>query len=117
MRRNILHASSTPPPQTESVPSSCPVVALACNEQITEKTVSNIVECKARGARVLALAFRDDQRVLSQADDVIFVPRTELLFSPALEILPLQLFAYYVARERGCDIDKPKNLAKSVTVD
>ncbi len=93
------------------------MVALSCNEEITEKTVSNIVECKARGARVLALAFRDNQRVLSQADDVIFVPKTELLFSPAVEILPLQLFAYYVARERGCDIDKPKNLAKSVTVE
>lgn len=94
-----------------------PVVALSCNEEITEKTVSNIVECKARGAEVLALAFRDDQRVTRQADDVIFLPRTELLFSPAVEILPLQLFAYYVARERGCDIDKPKNLAKSVTVE
>lgn len=94
-----------------------PVIALSCNEEVTEKTVSNILECKARGARVLALARREDQRVLSQADDVILVPRTELLFSPAVEILPLQLFAYYVARERGCDIDKPRNLAKSVTVE
>ncbi|MBQ8173925.1 MAG: glutamine--fructose-6-phosphate transaminase (isomerizing) [Clostridia bacterium] len=94
-----------------------PVVALCCNEDVTEKTVSNIVECKARGAEVLAVTFRDNGRVISQADDVIALPRMETVFSPAVEIVPLQMLAYYVARERGCDIDKPKNLAKSVTVE
>ena len=94
-----------------------PVIALCCNEHITEKTMSNIVEVKARGAEVLAAAFKDNQRILSLADDMIFVPRTGKLFCPAVEIVPLQLLAYYVAKENGCDIDKPKNLAKSVTVE
>lgn len=94
-----------------------PVVALCCNEQIAEKTRNNIIEVKARGAKVLALAKQGERGVLSQADDVIFVPAADTLFSAALEIIPLQLLAYYVAKELGCDIDKPKNLAKSVTVE
>ena len=79
--------------------------------------MSNIVEVKARGAEVLAVAFRDNQKILSLADDMIYIPRVEQIFSPVVEIVPLQLLAYYVARENGCDIDKPKNLAKSVTVE
>ena len=94
-----------------------PVIALCCNESITEKTMSNIVEVKARGAEVLAVAFRDNQKIVSLADDMIFLPKAEPLFCPAVEIVPLQLLAYYVAKENGCDIDKPKNLAKSVTVE
>ena len=94
-----------------------PVVAVCCNDRLFEKTVSNIVEVKARGAEVLALAFRDERRIVAQADDLLFLPRTEALFSPLLAVVPLQLLAYYVARENGCDIDKPKNLAKSVTVE
>lgn len=94
-----------------------PVVALCCNETIMEKTMSNIVEVKARGAEVLAVAQKDNQKVVSLADDMIFVPNIRAEFSAAVEILPLQLLAYYVAKERGCDIDKPKNLAKSVTVE
>ena len=93
------------------------MIALCCNEAITEKTMSNIVEVKARGAEVLAVAFRDNQKILSLADDMIYIPRVEQIFSPVVEIVPLQLLAYYVARENGCDIDKPKNLAKSVTVE
>ena len=94
-----------------------PVIALCCNESVTEKTRSNIVEVKARGAEVLAVAFKNDQKILSLADDVIFVPKAAAMFCPAVEIVPLQLLAYYVAKENGCDIDKPKNLAKSVTVE
>ncbi len=94
-----------------------PVIALCCNDTITEKTMSNIVEVKARGAEVLAAAFPDNSKILSLADDVIFVPKCEQLFCSAAEIVPLQLLAYYVAKENGCDIDKPKNLAKSVTVE
>ena len=82
-----------------------------------EKTLSNIVEVKARGAEVLALTFRDNQKILSEADDLLFIPKVDSIFSAVIEILPLQLLAYYVARENGCDIDKPKNLAKSVTVE
>ena len=69
------------------------------------------------GAEVLALTYRDNQKILSVADDLLFIPRGDPLFSAAVEILPLQLLAYYVAKENGCDIDKPKNLAKSVTVE
>ena len=94
-----------------------PVIALCCNESVTEKTMSNIVEVKARGAEVLALAFRDNQKIVSLADDMLFLPRTEPIFCPITEIVPLQMLAYHVAKENGCDIDKPKNLAKSVTVE
>ena len=94
-----------------------PVIAVCCNEAISDKTLSNIVEVKARGAKVLALAFRDNRKIVSQADDVIFIPRVETIFSAVLAVVPLQLLAYYAAKEKGCDIDKPKNLAKSVTVE
>ena len=82
-----------------------------------EKTLSNIVEVKARGAEVLAVAFKGNQEILSQADDVIFIPKIDTLFSAVVEIVPMQILAYYVAKENGCDIDKPKYLAKSVTVE
>lgn len=94
-----------------------PVIALCCNESIMEKTMSNIVEVKARGAEVLAVTFNDNQKIVSLADDMIYVPKIETIFTAAVEIVPLQLLAYYVAKENGCDIDKPKNLAKSVTVE
>ena len=94
-----------------------PVVALCCNEMIAEKTMNNIIEVKARGAKVLAVAEKGNRTILSQADDVIYIPRVEPLFSAAVEVVPLQLLAYYTAKEKGCDIDKPKNLAKSVTVE
>ena len=94
-----------------------PVVALCCNPAVMEKTLSNIVEVKARGAEVLAVAERGNQTVLSVADDMLYVPRVDTLLSACVEIIPLQLFAYHVAKENGCDIDKPKNLAKSVTVE
>ncbi|MBQ6372167.1 MAG: glutamine--fructose-6-phosphate transaminase (isomerizing) [Oscillospiraceae bacterium] len=94
-----------------------PVIAVCCNEALADKTLSNIVEVKARGAKVLALAFRGNKNIISQADDVIFIPRIDTVFSAALAVVPLQLLAYYAAKEKGCDIDKPKNLAKSVTVE
>ena len=94
-----------------------PVIAVCCNKALEDKTISNIVEVKARGAQVLAVAFRGDRKIVAQADDVIFIPPIDTLFSPLLAVLPMQLLAYYVAKENGCDIDKPKNLAKSVTVE
>ncbi len=94
-----------------------PVIALCCNPNIMEKTLSNIVEVKSRGAEVLALTFQNNQKILSVADDLLFIPEVDPLFSAVTEIVPLQLLAYYVAKENGCDIDKPKNLAKSVTVE
>ena len=94
-----------------------PVIAVCCNEALMDKTLSNIVEVKARGAKVLALSVKGNKKIVSQADDVIFIPRVETVFSAALAVVPLQLLAYYAAKEKGCDIDKPKNLAKSVTVE
>ena len=94
-----------------------PVIAVCCNEALVDKTISNIVEVKARGARVLAVALRGNHKIVSQANDVIFIPAINTLFSPILAVIPMQLLAYHVAKENGCDIDKPKNLAKSVTVE
>ena len=94
-----------------------PVIALCCNPNIMEKTLSNIVEVKARGAEVLAVTYKGNHEILAQADDVIFIPKVDKLFAAVVEIVPLQMLAYHVAKENGCDIDKPKNLAKSVTVE
>lgn len=94
-----------------------PVVALCYREELLGKMISGIEEVKARGAKVLAVARSGERRILAAADDVIYVPGTEPLFDAIAEIVPLQLLAYYAAREKGCDIDKPRNLAKSVTVE
>ena len=93
------------------------VVTLACYEPLFDKTMSNIEEVKARGAEVLAVALEDNKKIISKADYFLKVPRTDPILNPIAQVIPLQLFAYYIAKERGCDIDKPKNLAKSVTVE
>ncbi|MCZ8513821.1 glutamine--fructose-6-phosphate transaminase (isomerizing) [Paenibacillus filicis] len=94
-----------------------PVIALATQELLLEKTVSNIKEVKARGAYVIALALEGNTELEKTADQVIYVPRTYSLLTPALAVVPLQLLAYYTAALRGNDVDKPRNLAKSVTVE
>ncbi|SDO49106.1 glutamine--fructose-6-phosphate transaminase [Paenibacillus sp. yr247] len=94
-----------------------PVIALATQELLMDKTVSNIKEVKARGAYVIALAMEGNTELEKTADQVIYVPRTISLFTPALAVAPLQLLAYYTASIRGNDVDKPRNLAKSVTVE
>ncbi|MBR4578315.1 MAG: glutamine--fructose-6-phosphate transaminase (isomerizing) [Oscillospiraceae bacterium] len=93
------------------------VISLCCYEALFDKLVSNVKEVKARGAKVLAVAQEGNRRIFAEADDVLFAPHMDPLLIPVTEIVPLQLFAYYVAKENGCDIDKPKNLAKSVTVE
>ena len=94
------------------------VVALAMYEPLLEKTRSNIVEVKSRGAEVLLLTTEKGKDMLSSQSDGIFqIPVTNKFLQPILGVVPLQLFAYYVALNRGCDIDKPRNLAKSVTVE
>jgi glucosamine--fructose-6-phosphate aminotransferase (isomerizing) len=94
-----------------------PVVVVLTQRAVYEKTVSSLQEVKARGGYVIAVAYADDEEVGKYADVVLRVPRTHDFLSPILAILPLQLLAYYVARERGHDIDQPRNLAKSVTVE
>ena len=94
------------------------VVALGTCAALFDKAMSNVVEVKARGATVLAVTTEScRERMEKTADGVIAVPETHPLLQPSLSIVPLQLFAYYVALQRGCDIDKPRNLAKSVTVE
>ncbi len=94
-----------------------PVVALATQEALFDKMVSNIQEVNARGASVLALAMEGLEEVEKVAKSVVCIPRTNPLLAPVLSVIPLQLLAYYTAVARGCDVDKPRNLAKSVTVE
>ncbi len=93
------------------------VIALATQDRLFEKMVSNVEEIKARGAKVIAIAKEGNDEIEGQADYVIYIPDCLDELSPLLSVVPLQLFAYYVAKDRGCNIDKPKNLAKSVTVE
>lgn len=94
------------------------VIALATMAELFEKSMSNVKEVKARGANVLGLATEDMEAELAKTvDSYLLVPKTHPLFQPSLNIVPLQLFSYYVALARGCDVDKPRNLAKSVTVE
>ena len=94
-----------------------PVVALATQQTIYEKTISNVKETRSRGARVI-LFTRESAKVPEDvADYVVRLPEYEDIFMPLLLIVPLQLFAYYMSVLRGCDVDKPRNLAKSVTVE
>ena len=94
------------------------MVALGTYAPLFEKAMSNVVEVKSRGAQVLALTTETMQEQMQKnADALLVIPDTEDMFLPSLGVIPLQLFAYYVALQRGCDIDKPRNLAKSVTVE
>ncbi len=93
------------------------VVAVATQDQLYEKLVSNVKEVKARGAYVVAIVKEDCTDIEGVADQVFYIPKTEDIFTSTLTVVPMQLFAYYTAIERGCDVDKPRNLAKSVTVE
>ena len=94
------------------------VVALAAYEPLVEKMRSNIVEVRSRGAEVVAMTTEETRDMIgSQASEVFVIPKIHTLLQPVLGVVPLQLFAYYIALNRGCDIDKPRNLAKSVTVE
>ena len=93
------------------------VFALATQDFLYEKMVSNVEEIRARGARIISVAKEGRTEIEKVTDEVIYIPDCIDEVSPVLAVIPLQLFAYYVARERGCNIDKPKNLAKSVTVE
>lgn len=94
------------------------VIALATVPELFEKTMSNVKEVKARGANVLGLATEDmEGEIAKTVDRYLLVPKTHPLLQPSLNVVPLQIFAYYAALARGCDVDKPRNLAKSVTVE
>ncbi len=93
------------------------VIGVVTQEELFDKTVSNIRECKARGAKVLAIAMEGNEEIAKYADDVFYIPRTHWMLTPLLANIPQQLFAYYMALGLGNDVDKPRNLAKSVTVE
>ena len=94
-----------------------PVIALLTEERLKDKMISNIREVVTRGARVLAIANEGDNEAKEVCDDVIYIPKTLSLLTPVLSVVPLQLISYYMAKQKGCDVDKPRNLAKSVTVE
>ena len=94
-----------------------PVVVVATESRLLEKTISNVQEVRARGGRVILLLSDGDTENASQGEDVIYVPRCDELLSPIVNVVPLQLLAYYTAETLGKDVDKPRNLAKSVTVE
>jgi glucosamine--fructose-6-phosphate aminotransferase (isomerizing) len=94
-----------------------PVVVVATDSPVVEKVISNMQEVRVRGARVIAVATEGDSRVIPHADDLLTVPRTDWMLQPILAVIPLQLLAYHVARFRGLNVDQPRNLAKTVTVE
>ncbi|PZS10937.1 MAG: glutamine--fructose-6-phosphate transaminase (isomerizing) [Solirubrobacterales bacterium] len=96
---------------------STPVVVVATESPVLAKVISNIQEVRARGARVIAVASEGDEQIAHHADEVIYVPRTQWMLAPLLAVIPLQLFAYHIARRRGLNVDQPRNLAKTVTVE
>jgi glutamine---fructose-6-phosphate transaminase (isomerizing) len=95
----------------------CPLVAVATRSSVYDKLISNVMEGRARDARVIAVATEGDPQIERFADEVCWVPDTDEVLSPILAVIPLQLFAYYTAVARGTDVDQPRNLAKSVTVE
>jgi len=119
---SYIHAEGYPAGEMKHGPialidEKLPVVAVAPRDSVYEKMLSNIEEVKARSGIVLAVTDSDDPDLACKADAVIQVPRTHGLLSPLLMVVPLQLLAYHIALLRGCDVDQPRNLAKSVTVE
>ena len=93
------------------------VFGIATQMDVYEKTISNIKEVKARDAQVIGVAMQGDTTLAKEVDHVIYIPKTNKYVAPIITVIPLQLFSYYAAVVRGCDVDKPRNLAKSVTVE
>jgi glucosamine--fructose-6-phosphate aminotransferase (isomerizing) len=119
---SYIHAEGYPAGEMKHGPialidRTVPVVAIAPLGRLYEKTLSNVEEVKARDGRVIAIASEDDREIAGKADHVFRLPRTSELLLPILTALPLQLLAYHAAVLRGCDVDQPRNLAKSVTVE
>jgi glucosamine--fructose-6-phosphate aminotransferase (isomerizing) len=119
---SYIHAEGYPAGEMKHGPialidENMPVLAIATRDHVYEKMLSQVEQAKARGGRVIALATEGDTLMPDKADDVIFVPETPALLSPVVNVVPLQLLAYHIAVWRGADVDQPRNLAKSVTVE
>ena len=94
-----------------------PSVFIATENSVYEKTISNIEEIKARGGPIIAITNIGNKKIARLVDDIIYVPKTIEMLEPILNVIPLQLLAYYIGTMKGHDVDKPRNLAKSVTVE
>ncbi|MDY7039723.1 MAG: glutamine--fructose-6-phosphate transaminase (isomerizing) [Chloroflexota bacterium] len=119
---SYIHAEGYPAGEMKHGPialidENMPVVAIAVRDRVYEKMISNVEQVKSRGGTVIAVATEGDSRIAQKADHVLYVPQTSPLLTPVLTVLPLQLLAYHIAVRRGCDVDQPRNLAKSVTVE
>ena len=120
---SYVHAEGYPAAEMKHGPialidEEMPVVVIATYDNRTyEKVLINIEEVKSRGGRVIAIATNQDLDIKEKVDHVIYIPKTSYILTPILAVIPLQLFAYHIAIKRGCDVDKPRNLAKSVTVE
>jgi glucosamine--fructose-6-phosphate aminotransferase (isomerizing) len=119
---SYIHAEGYPAAEMKHGPialidENMPVVVIAPKDSTYDKIISNIQEVKARKGKVIAIVNDDDPRIKSLADHIIIVPQTIDILSPIVNVIPLQLLAYYIAVKRGCNVDQPRNLAKSVTVE
>ena len=119
---SYIHAEGYPAGEMKHGPialidRNLPVVTICPQDRVRDKMVSNIEQVRARGGRVIAVATEGDQEVAEKADDVIWIPAASRYLTPVLAVIPLQLLAYHMAVLRGCDVDQPRNLAKSVTVE
>ncbi len=119
---SYIHAEGYPAGEMKHGPialidENMPVVAIAVQDDVRDKMLSNIEQVRARGGTVIAVATEGDQEVAEKANHAVFVPAASPLLTPVLTTIPLQLFAYHVAVRLGCDVDQPRNLAKSVTVE
>ena len=119
---SYIHAEGYPAAEMKHGPialidQDMPVLFLAPQDEIYTKVVSNIEEVRARGGRVIAIATQGDDKIRQLSEEVIYIPPTLPQLSPLLTVIPLQLLAYYIADFKGLDVDKPRNLAKSVTVE
>ena len=119
---SYIHAEGYPAAEMKHGPialidKDMPVVFIATKDSVYGKILSNIEEVKSRGGRVIAIATEGDEQIIEKVDHVFYIPKTTDPLIPMLSVIPLQLLAYHIAVMRGCDVDKPRNLAKSVTVE
>jgi glucosamine--fructose-6-phosphate aminotransferase (isomerizing) len=119
---SYIHAEGYPASEMKHGPialidENFPVIAIACDKENRGKMMSNIMEIKARNGIVIALIAEGDREIAGMVDETIEIPATNDILVPLLSVIPLQLFAYHTAMSLGCNVDRPRNLAKSVTVE
>jgi glucosamine--fructose-6-phosphate aminotransferase (isomerizing) len=119
---SYIHAEGYPAGEMKHGPialidEQMPVLAIVTQDKLYEKMVSQVRQAKARGGTVIALATEGDENIAGEADHVIYVPSAPELLAPIINVIPLQLLSYHIAVRRGADVDQPRNLAKSVTVE